>query len=193
MSPPARGTWPKLRQIPVLALVLLVWVVVPLVLAPGQAQNGNAEYSRKAEFLLTGVRKSEWPDRKMKTDSPFVIGVIGQDNISDFIREQCPKTVRGRTVEVKHLSALQEIAGCHVLFVSRSESARVDDIASAARRENVLTVGESENFLKEGGAVRVFVEGGMVRCEINAAAIRRARLKADSDWLAQFRPQDRPR
>jgi hypothetical protein len=174
MYPSAHGTWRR--------LLLTLPAVFSLCLGSAQAQNG--EYSAKASRIFTFARYVRWPERKMRPDSPFVIGVIGQDNISDMIREQVGgRTLKDRTVVVKSLAAVQEIAGCHILFVSRSEDPRLGSILRMARGNSVLTVGESDAFEKEGGCLRLFFDGSSMRFVANKRNLDRADLEPDLGLL----------
>jgi hypothetical protein len=86
-------------------------------------------------------------------------------------------------VVFKHLQNKQELRGCHVLFVSRSERERLGSILGEVRRENVLTVGESENFLGKGGVINFVNIGGAVRFQISLDAASREKLSISSKLL----------
>jgi hypothetical protein len=140
------------------------------------------DYQKKAEFIASFTRFVEWPERKFAIpDAPFVIAVYGADNISSLIQEAFQeRQVKGRPVVVKHLLNKQELRGCHMLFVSRSEKDRLGPILGEVRRENVLTVGESENFLGKGGVINFVSVGGAVRFQINPDAAAREKLTISS-------------
>lgn len=150
--------------------------------ACAQAPGEMRDYQKKAEFIASFTRFVEWPERKFAIpDAPFVIGVYGSDNISTLIQEAFQeRQVKGRQVIVKHLLHKQELRGCHVLFVSRSERDRLGPILGEVRRENVLTVGESENFLGKGGVINFVNIGGAVRFQINPDAATREKLTISS-------------
>src|SRR4051812_18108133 len=103
-----------------LAAVLLIGLFHP-------AQAQFSEFQIKAERICSFARFVEWPSRKfVSPDSPFVIGVFGTDAISDFLREALQnRLIKDRPVVIKHILAKQELSGCHVLFISRSERDRL--------------------------------------------------------------------
>jgi hypothetical protein len=162
-------------------------------LAPVSTRAQNGEFTNKASLIFRFAKYTTWQGDKKGSGGPFVIGVIGQDNISDTIRDQIRGTrIKDREVIVKPISTTQEIAGCHILFVSRSEAARLGPITSAARRNNVLSVGETENFEKEGGVITFVMENGAVKFTLNERNRRRSDLKMDLEMFQiAYRVNDR--
>ncbi len=151
-----------------------------------QAQDGSSEYQKKAQYIGKLAHYVEWPKDKMGHGIPLVIGIFGNDQASDQIREIIgSRRIKDREVVVKHLATVQEIAGCHILFVSRSEEARLAKILSQVRGDPILTVGESDTFLKKGGVINLRTAGGNVSMELNERNARRSSLVL-SPMLADF-------
>lgn len=166
-------------------LALLAIGTALLWLGAAHAQEGSSEYQRKASLICTIVRSTQWPAKKFaQADSPFVIGVYGTDAISEYLREMIQdRRFHDRSVVVKHLHAREELVGCHVLFVSRSERERLGPVLGEVRRENILTVGESDDFLDRGGVVNFVIVEGNVRYQINGSSARRERLTISGKLL----------
>ena len=143
------------------------------------------DYQIKAERICSFARFIEWPSRRFtSSDAPFVIGVYGEDQISDLLREAIQgRRIKNRAVVIRHILAKQELPSCHVLFVSRSERDRLPEVLREVRREGVLTVGETENFLSRGGVINLFVADNTVRFEMSRDAARRERLTVSSKLL----------
>jgi hypothetical protein len=127
-------------------------VILPLIAPLGRARadpdvdaTGSAvEYQTKAAFLFNFAKFVDWPSHKFtQPDSPFIIGIVGADPFGGLLEEATQaQRVNERTVTVRHIQSLEELRMCHILFVSRSEVARLGPILSEVRGENVLTVGE---------------------------------------------------
>jgi hypothetical protein len=168
-----------------LAAVLLIGLLYP-------ARAQFSEFQIKAERICSFARFVEWPSRKfVSPDSPFVIGVFGTDAISDFLREALQnRRIKDRPVVIKHILAKQELSGCHVLFISRSERDRLSPILGEVRREGVLTVGETDNFLDRGGIINLVNIGGMIRFQVNLSAAKRERLAISSKLLQLAIPEN---
>jgi hypothetical protein len=166
----AHGTWRRLTLAPLLVLAALV----PHAVAQGEADQMAGMIFRCAKWV-------DWPAKKMRPGAPFVIGVMGSESFTEVVREIAgSKKLKDREVVVKHFAAIQEIAGCHVLFVGRSEMQRQKRILAEARGEDVLTFGENESFEKDGGMIVLFLSGGSVRYDVNHRNINRTDLRASS-------------
>lgn len=155
-------------------------------MATVQAQGDVREFQKKAEFINNFTNFVEWPARKFaQPDSPFVIGVYGTDSLTALLQESIQeRKIKGRPVVIKHLMNKEELRGCHILFISRSERDRLGPILGEVRRENVLTVGECDNFLAKGGVINFVTTGGQVHFQISSDAAVREKLSVSSHLLA---------
>jgi hypothetical protein len=70
-----------------------------------------------------------------------------------------------------------------VLFVSRSESDRLDQILASLVGKPVLTVGDVEGFARRGGVIRLATVGGKIRLRINLDSAKAAKLTISSKLL----------
>src|SRR5262249_17935769 len=94
------------------------------------------------------------------------------------------KSVRGKTLAIRHVRDPRDGTGCQVLFVSEGDTGRFRQAAEALRGAGVLTVGEAVGVAGAGGGGINFPrEGNRVRFEINPDAATRARLNISSQLL----------
>ncbi len=70
-----------------------------------------------------------------------------------------------------------------MIFVPRSEKARLGAILKQAESWPVLLVGEDEGFAKGGGTVAILVENARSRLEVNPEAAAKARLVINAKLL----------
>lgn len=164
---------------------LVVWLVLMTGFTKAQGQVDVLEFQKKADYINSFTKFVEWPARKFaQPDSPFVIGVYGTDNITSLLQEALQeRQIKGRPAVIKHLMNKEELRGCHVLFISRSERDRLGPILGEVRRENVLTVGECDNFLAKGGVINFVNIGGHVHFQISIDAAAREKLSVSSHLL----------
>jgi len=166
-----------------------LWFVLTGVLLAGALESGaqtapSKEYQVKAVFLFNFAQFVEWPTNAFTgPQAPLVIGVLGDDPFGAFLDE----TVRGETVNnhplvVQRYRQLDEIKECHILYISQSESARLEQIFSGLKDRNILTVGDVEGFAMKGGIVR-FVTDKKIRLRINLEAAKAANLTISSKLL----------
>ena len=143
------------------------------------------EYEVKATFLYHLAQFVEWPAEAFPAaETPLVIGVLGQDPFGKTLDEIIQnELVKNRKLVVQRYRQAGEIGICHVLFISRSEEERLDQILSRFKGRSTLTVGDSEGFARRGGAVRFFTEKNKVRLRINLDTAKAANLTISSKLL----------
>lgn len=143
-----------------------------------------SEYQVKAAFLFNFAKFVEWPSNAFSdANTPFVIGVLGHDPFGAYLDE----TVRGERLNSRELIIQRyrnpsEIKNCHVLFISRSESDRLDQIVAQLKYRKILTVTDAAGG--NGGIMIRFVnEGNRIRFKIDAQAAKSANLTISSKLL----------
>jgi hypothetical protein len=127
----------------------------------------------------------DWPPKAFpEAQTPLVIGILGEDLFGSYLDE----TVRGEKVNdrplvVQRYHRIGEIKTCHVLFISRSESARLEEILASLKGRSILTVGDTDDFALRGGMIRFVTEKNKIRMRINLEAVKAANLTISSKLL----------
>lgn len=143
------------------------------------------EYVVKAGFLYNFAKYVEWPaDAFASPAAPIVVGIVGSDPFgAELDRTLQNKTVDGRAFEIHRYREAAEIQPVHILFVSRSERARLASILGRVQDAPVLTVGEHEGFSLAGGVITILIEAQKPRLQINPDAARHKRMTIDAKLL----------
>ena len=174
---------PLVQRIATAALSLLAMGLVEVQAGP---EPGIAkEYKVKATYLFNFAQYVEWPASAFPSaGAPITIGVLGSDEFGSFLDELVQgATVGGRPLHIIRSRQVDELKTCQVLFVSRSESARLAETLSALGDSGVLTVGESAGFAGRGGIIGFVLDGDKVRFEVNLGAAQRKGLKLSAQLL----------
>jgi hypothetical protein len=152
-------------------------------------QDGVSEYQVKAAYLFNFLKFVEWPgDSSMDLHGPWVICVVGQNPFGDELAQAVSgKIVQGRELQIKIFQPRDDLRGCHVLFISASETKRLPSILTALHGASVLTVGDMDHFTESGGMIQFVTADGRVRFAIDVGATGRARLKVSSKLLSLAR------
>src|SRR6185436_14300288 len=156
------------------------WIMSALLLAGGPHVPAQAaipeEYQVKAVFLFNFAQFVDWPSNAFpEARAPLVIGVLGEDPFGAYLDE----TVRGerlnnRPIMVQRYRRAEEIKACHVLFISRSEADRLEQILASLKGRSVLTVGDFDGFARRGGMIRFVMEKNKIRLRIDLESAKAA-------------------
>jgi len=182
------GLWERVRGD---AVRFVGWFLaaIGMVSGGGLAADGQGakapEPQVKTLFLCNFPQFVTWPTNAFASDEdPLVIGVLGEDPFGPTLDQSVEnRTVQNRKLIVKRCKELSEIKGCHLLFVSASETRRLKEVAAVAEKHHVLTVGDTAHFARRGGVINLTIEENKVRFEINLDAANRAGLRISAQLL----------
>lgn len=172
------------RSLSAVCLVLSAWLLSGGLGLSAQAASPK-EYQLKAVFLFNFAQFVEWaPQAFPDAQAPLVIGVLGRDPFGAYLDE----TVRGETVNdrplvVQRYGRVEDIHTCHVLFISESETDRLEQILASLSGRSILTVSDTESFALRGVMIRMITVENKIRLRINLEAAQAANLKISSKLL----------
>ncbi len=155
----------------------LAMLLLPSVSAASQA--GIEEDTVKAAYIEKITRFVEWPKESEidNTSKPFVIGIFGEDPFETTLRSIfSARKIRNKKVVVRRISGVDEIAGCHLLFISNISRENLQKVLSSTKGRPVLTVSDTEGFARSGVLINFYVSNERLRFEINETAVRESRL-----------------
>lgn len=168
-------------------LALLFLALVSAVVSRCAARDAApSEYQIKAAFLFNFAKFVVWPPEAFATtNSPLVIGVLGQNVFGDSLERTINnKTINSRPLQCKQFYSVTEATNCQILFISASEKGRFPKIMDALRGSNVLTVSETDQFIEAGGMINFMIEANKIRFQINDEAAKKSGLTISSKLLS---------
>ena len=176
--------WRVALRVPLVA----VSVCVAFGASPATAAETTRELERavKAAFIYKFLSYVEWPGPAFSTpEAPIVIGVHGSPDIADELTSMAAgRMVADRPVVVRSLGERDSLAGLHVLFVGRAQTARLPGLARAAQQHPILVVSESADGLALGSMINLLVSDGRVRFEVFLDSAEKSGLRLSSRLLA---------
>jgi hypothetical protein len=144
-----------------------------------------AASSVKAAFLYKFAGYVEWPVSAGSPDAPITIGVAGADPFAAELTEVTRgRTVAGRSINVRRVSADDSFDGLQVLFIGGQARAGERELLANARNLPILTVTESAGALADGSIINFTQDEDRVRFEISLYAAEQSMLKLNSRLLA---------
>lgn len=140
----------------------------------------------KAAFVLKFLQYVEWPSGTFaQTDSPYVIGIIGADNVADALTKLSEgRTVNNRTVVIRKLQETDPGNDVHVMYIGRTGPSSRSPAIRQTRTFPTLVVTEADGALEMGSMINFRVVDDRIRFEVALEHAERARLKISSRMLA---------
>lgn len=148
---------------------------------------GNVpEYQIKSVFLFNFAQFVEWPPLAFPdTDTPFTIGIWGEDPFGEFLNETVrDEKFKNRPFAIRHCSHLEDILACHILFINRSEETSSKFILSRTKNHPVLTVSDIPDFAQKGGVIEFLTIENKIRLRINTDSAKASGLTISSKMLS---------
>lgn len=173
----------RLRRLPLTWLSLgLLWTLGPTLEAKAEVSK---EYQVKAVFLFNFAQFVTWPPAAFAApDSPFCIGILGDDPFGSFLDETVNgEKVNGHPLVIQRYQDVEKVNNCQILFISPSESQQLGNIFAKLRGRNILTVGDKEGFVRGGGMIRFVMRDNKVHLRINPEAAKAEGLAISSQLL----------
>jgi hypothetical protein len=173
------------RRRAALRLAALWLAALLLLLLPGlgAGETSLGEYSLKAAFIYNFSKFVEWPESAFHGKRDFCIATLGRTPLDRELAALAGKSVQGRSIVFRKLTSLEDAAQCQVLFISRSELAKLEGNLDSIRDIPVLTIAESDDFCKRGGMLSLEKENGKIVFDVNYRETQRSRLKPNSQLL----------
>ena len=137
------------------------------------------EFEVKAAYLEKIIHFIDWPESSNINDisRPFVIGVFGR---TPFKKELeiifSERRMKDKPVDIRTVSTIEEVSGCHVLFISRSAKPRLTKIINHVREKAILTVGDTRGYCKWDVHITLFFQRKNIVFNINESAIQASGL-----------------
>lgn len=166
------------------------WIVafaLPVVSGSGLAAQAArpSEYQVKAVFLFNFAQFVDWPPEAVAdSQEPLVIGILGSDPFGDLL----DATVRGehrgaRPFLVRRYQRAEDIKSCNILFISRPEADRPQEVLAGLKSRPILTVSDAEGFAERGGMIGFVTDRNRIRLKINLGVAQAAHLTISSKLL----------
>lgn len=148
-------------------LALLPW--------PAAAQDVS-EYGMKAVLFYRLSQFVYWPADE-RPPMPLVLCVVGKNPFGNSIAQ-----LNEGIGNVEIRLGPSETNGCHLLFISRSETANLDSWLSRTEGRRIVTVSDIAGFARAGGMIELPLDGERVSIVIN----RRTAQKKGFGFNAQL-------
>jgi len=143
------------------------------------------EQKVKAAYLYNFLLFVDWPTSAFADDSASKVQVcvIGEDPFRSALGPITERTAKKRGIRLSRLDSGADPGRCHLLYVSRSEEARLSELLADLADRPVLTTSDIPGFVDRGGMIGFTLKDGRVLLEANLQAARRSGLRISSKLL----------
>ncbi|MGB8987865.1 MAG: YfiR family protein [Candidatus Sulfotelmatobacter sp.] len=162
----------------------LLALFIASIITRSQAQQTRPTESQvKAAYLFNFGRFVRWPVPADSVDS-LQICVLGKNSFGTVLDATVKgEAISGKPVTTRNIPSMREADGCHILFVSMSEEARLSAVLASAKRLPALTVSDIPRFAERGGMIGLVNQADRIRFEVNVAPIEDSGLTVSSELL----------
>jgi hypothetical protein len=149
------------------------------------AQRKFDEREIKATYLFNFAQFVDWPSGSFADpQAPLVIGIVDDEPLAAVLDAVVAgEQIKNRPLTVKRYRRVDDVTGCHILFISRSRASDYAPLLAPLQGRPILTVGDTDGFIGAGGLVRFLIEQNRLRLQINQTAARAAGMTISSRLL----------
>lgn len=169
-----------------IAVLTITLFLLPAIIILHKPSHANViEYKVKAAFIEKFTRFIEWPFGEGEgSSSPFIIGVVGETAIREYLNELAEKRkIKGKDIVIKAINDMSQINECQVVFISKASTNAVGNVISRTWNRPILTISECSGCAERGLLINFYLQEEYVRFEINDAAVKKSGLKFSSKLL----------
>ena len=119
----------------------------------------------KAQYLKSLSSYATWPKSSIQAkNASFDLCILGENNFKNYLQEIYTEKARikNKSVRVLYINKAHEAAGCHVLFISRSEDEKISEILAYTEDKPILTISEIRGFVEQNGLFQFYMKGQKV-------------------------------
>lgn len=155
--------------------IFLLLLVLAISVPNAEAQE-RPTHEIHAAMLFNFIKYVQWPNEGAGGD--FVIGVIGEENVYQTLKEWYDGKPKGsKTFVIKKLSSGSEAANCHVVYIGKAKSRELESVRSTVSGKSVLTITDGNGLGEKGSCINFKVINGRLKFELNQGEVASANLK----------------
>jgi len=147
------------------------------------AVEPQSEYKIKGAYLYNFSRLVRLPEAHFRDDNLYNLCIAGVDPFGKILTPLRDRRVDGRPLSVDYMRSNKKLAGCEMLFISRSEEHKLDAWLQKASAFNILTVSDIDDFAHRGGMIGLVTRDNRVKFEINNLAAQRCNIAISAKLL----------
>jgi hypothetical protein len=167
----------------------LLWVtgraLSPVGTAAASDEATAVERRVKAAYLYKFAGYVDWPASALKPDAPFVIAIVGDEELGAEVERICiDRAIHGHRTVVRREASAASLDGVLIAFIGLSQTEQLGRIRDSHPATPCLLVTEAPGALRQGSIINFVLVADRVRFEISQAAAEARGLTLSSRLLA---------
>jgi len=144
----------------------------------------NIALIKQAKFFGRFERFVKWPNNKNQKES-FVIGIIGNSPFEEKLKSiYANKTFANKPIEIRHLTNLDEIKNCHMLYIAPLKNFTLDEILNTTKEKGIFLISYHKGWGEKGVHLNYYLEQGRnLKFELNPYTSKRDKIRIDLKLL----------
>jgi len=125
----------------------------------------------------------EWP--ASYREGNFVVGVVGNSPLyTELTKMAKTKKVSNQSLEIRRFGNVDDIAKCHILFVSENKSEDLSSVVSKVKPNSTLIITAKQGLVEKGSGINFIVKNNRQKFELNKKNVEKYKLKVSSNLEA---------
>ena len=112
----------------------------------------------------------------------LTIGAMGDGSIHDELDKMVKMKGDGKLV-YKKLNSVNDISGCDIIFIGKSEDRNLASILEKTQGKSVLVIAENEVSAQHGAAISFYMDGDKLKFIINKGVIDTKKMQVSSSLM----------
>lgn len=164
-------------------ILLFLMLGTQLLVNAQGSSNFNTQAKMKAMFIYNFTKYIEWPSSYK--EGTFIVGVLGESPMYDNLVEMANTKKAGvQSFEIKKYNSSSEIDKCHMLFVPKDDSGKLNEALKKVKDYSTLVITEQENLCSEGTGINFVIRNNRQKFELNKNKVEAKELKIASSLLS---------
>lgn len=147
----------------------MILLLIPA-LSYGEAR---ADINLQVALSYNFAKFTKWPASQAAEDLTFCY--YNKDFAEGFAR-LAGKKVAGSSIKIHHLTDVNDINGCQLVYLDQTDPESVQKVLLASRDKNVLTISDNKGFVGVGGMIELVAVDNRMKFKIDQSELKRAGL-----------------
>ena len=146
------------------------------------APSKEQEYLLKAAFIYRFADYIDWGSNS--DNETFNIIVLGESPIVEPLLELSKdKKIKNKRITVKQFYTADEIASCHIIFISKNYKYPLSAVTSRLDYKPILIITEQRDNFPKGGQINFLISENKLKFQVDLKSTSRSGLKISSQLL----------